>query len=51
MKQLTILLLMVFFITVSKKSDDSTPAKYSYSFSENKKIDTIRPGGFSSLPE
>ena len=46
MKQISGLFLAALIVAGCEKSHNCTPAQYSYTYSDNKKIDTIRPGGF-----
>jgi hypothetical protein len=46
MKQISGFLLATLIVMACRKSDSCTPAHYSYFYNENKKLDTIRPGGY-----
>jgi hypothetical protein len=45
-KRLVIFLFSAVIIIRCQKSNNCTPAKYNYNYSENKKIDTVRLGGY-----
>jgi hypothetical protein len=51
MKPLGGLLIIVFVISACKKSNDCTAAQYKYNSVENKKIDTVRLGGYLLWPQ